>query len=142
MSNEAKKQTNLFGEFVEGKSNEPTVKVRLYNEVVDDGDQYSMAIDGVAYNEEMNCITLFDNTKNVRTTLGFENHPNTPVFTNEKGEEFSPTPDGIKFGKAVQKAIKRTINDGHDLEAVLKDGSFNLHVKKVGKAIYYNVVEN
>ncbi len=135
------KQTNLFGEFVEGTKNEPSVKVRLYNEVVDDGDQYSMLLSGCAYNEEKNCITLFDDTKNVRTTLGFENHPNTPVFTNDKGEEFSPTPDGIKFGKAVQQCVERTIADGHDLETILKSSVYTLTVKKVGKAIYYNVSE-
>lgn len=140
MSNEESKQTNLFGEFVE-KTYEPTVMVRLYNEVESDGDQYSMTLSGCAYNAEKNCITLFDDIKNVRTTLGFENHPNAPVFTSEDGEEFSPTPDGIKFGKAVQQCVERTVVDGHDLESILKSDVYVLTVKKVGKAIYYSVSE-
>ena len=119
-----KQQTTLFGEFVEKQPDEPLQFVKVYEEVEADGDQFTMNLDSAAYNEERDCITVIDSEKNCALTAYFTQHPES---------KYQSTPDGIRLGRAVQRAIRETVNDGDILADVIKNRDLTLTVSYEGQ---------
>lgn len=117
-------QTNLFGEFVEKQPEEPLQFVKVYEEVEADGDQFTMNLNSAAYNEERDCITVIDSEKNCALTAYFTQHPDS---------KYQSTPDGIRLGRAVQRTIRQTVNDGDELVAIIKDQDLTLTVSYEGQ---------
>ena len=58
------KQTTLFGGYVEETESEQTLEfVKVWEEVVNEGDQFTMTPNNVIYNETKNCMTMIDSEK-------------------------------------------------------------------------------
>jgi hypothetical protein len=115
-------QTNLFGEFVE-QEKEPLEFVKVYEEVVNEGDQFTMNLGVAKYNDEKDCITVIDSEKNQALTVYFEQHPSS---------KFQSMPEGIRLGKAVQRALKQTIADGETLAHSINDNDMTLSITHTG----------
>jgi len=119
-----KQQQNLFGEFIEKQPDEPLQFVKVYEEVEADGDQFSMALNSAAYNEERDCITVIDSDKNCALTAYFTQHPDS---------KYQSTPDGIRLGRAVQRCVQATVNDGEELVNIIKSSDLVLTITYKGE---------
>tara|TARA_R100001163_G_scaffold56556_1_gene44308 strand:+ start:13902 stop:14303 length:402 start_codon:yes stop_codon:yes gene_type:complete len=119
-----KQQTTLFGAFVENEQDEPLQFVKIYEEVEADGDQFTMALNAASYNEDRDCITVIDSEKNCALTAYFTQHPES---------KYQSTPDGIRLGRAVQRAIRTTVNDGDELAQIIKERDMTLTVSYQGQ---------
>lgn len=122
MSKNETKQTNLFGAFVE--TEKTTLEfIKVHEEVVNDGDQFSIKMDSVAYNDERDCVTVIDNEKNQALTVYFTQHPHAT---------YESTPNGVRLGRAVQRRIKATVGDAETLCDVITAGDFVLTITHTG----------
>lgn len=117
------KQTSLFGGFVEEEQT-PLTFVKVYEEVVSDGDQFTMTPTTATLNEEKGCLTLIDTTKSQALTCYFANHPNA---------RYASTPDGVRLGRAVERALKVGIADLAQLEAAFNENQATLTVTHTGE---------
>lgn len=124
MKKDETKQTTLFGGYVEETENEQTlVFVKVHEEVVSEGDQFTLTPNNVIYNETKNCMTMIDSEKNQALTVWFENHPNA---------KYQSMPDGIRLGRAVEKVMKINLATAQDLEDCMTDTKFELNITHTG----------
>jgi len=121
--NQTENQQTLFGGYVEEAERPELEFVKVYEEVVSDGDQYTMSLNSAVYNDEKNCLTVIDSDKNVALTVYFEQHPNA---------KYQSTPEGVRLGRAIQRAIKMTCNDGDELVRQIKERDMVLTVTHTG----------
>jgi len=115
-------QINLFGEFVEAEENELEF-VKVYEEVAEEGDNFTMAMNSAKYNVEKDCITVIDSDKQQALTVYFTQHPSS---------KFQSMPEGVRLGKAVQRALKETISDGSMLALSINHNDLTLTVTHTG----------
>ena len=119
------KQTTLFGGYVEETESEQTLEfVKVHEQVVSDGDQFTLTPNNVIYNETKNCLTMIDGDKNQALTVWFENHPNS---------KYNSMPDGIRLGRAVEKVMKINLATAQDLEDCMTDTKFELTITHTGE---------
>jgi hypothetical protein len=123
MSEKPMRQTSLFGGFVEEEM-PPLTFVKVYEEVVDEGDQITMTPTTATLNEEKGCLTLIDTNKSVALTVYFENHPNA---------RFKSTPDGVRLGRAVERALKVQIDELGLLASAFAENDLELNVSHTGE---------
>ena len=122
MENENRKQTTLFGGFVK-EEQQPLTFVKVYEEVASDGDQFTMAPTTATLNEEKGCITLVDTNKSQALTCYFDNHPSA---------RFKSTPDGVRLGRAVERALKVEIGSYADLASAFVENTLELNITHTG----------
>ena len=95
------KQETLYGGSVGGDYTAPaTTFVKVYEEVQEVGETFTLTLSGCALNESEGRLTLFDNTNDeetTATTVYFNHHPNAK-FTDS-------TPDGVRLGQAVARCV-------------------------------------
>lgn len=124
MENETK-QTTLFGGYVEEEQTERALEfVKVYEEVVNDGDQFTITPTDVIYNETKNCMTLIDGAKNQALTVWFENHKNS---------KYKSMPDGIRLGRAVEKAMKVNFATFEELELCMNQNAIEVNITHTGE---------
>ena len=84
MEEASTKQTSLFGGFVE--EDKPTLTfVKVYEEVVSEGDQFTMHPTTAKFNEDRGCLTLIDANKNQALTVYFEHAENARYTSRRTG---------------------------------------------------------
>lgn len=121
--NENLTQQNLFGEFVEEAERPELEFVKVYEEVANDGDQFTFALNSAVYNEDKDCLTVIDSDKNQALTVYFTQHPDA---------KFQSTPEGVRLGRAIQRAIKMTVTDADELVAQIKSRDMVLTITHTG----------
>ena len=118
------RQTTLFGGYVEQvEQAQELVFVKVYEEVANDGDQFTMTPSTATYNRTKHCLTLVDTDKSQALTVWFENHANA---------RFKTTPEGVRLGRAVEKAFKTNISDYEELAACFLNHTLELHITMNG----------
>ncbi len=117
------KQTSLFGGFVEEEA-KPLTFVKVYEEVANDGDQFSMTPTTAKFNEERECLTLIDTEKNQALTVYFEHAANA---------RYTSTPDGIRLGRAVERCIREGLTSFGQLETFFKEHDARLNITHMGE---------
>jgi len=123
MTDDTMKQTSLFGGFVEEET-QPLTFVKVYEEVPNDGDQFSMTPTTAKFNESRGCLTLIDSEKNQALTVYFE-HAESARYTS--------TPDGIRLGRAVERAIREGLSSFGQLETFFKEHTARLTITHMGE---------
>lgn len=116
-------QTSLFGGFVEEEQT-PLTFVKVHEQVVAEGDQFTMNPTTAVLNDEKGCLTLIDTDKSQALTVYFENHPNA---------KFKSTPDGIRLGRAIERALKVGIADLGLLESAFNENDTQLTITHNGE---------
>lgn len=115
-------QTTLYGGMVAEDEN-PLVFVKIHEEVVADGDQFSMNLKTakLKVDDEGNdkCITVVDTDKNQALTVYFNQHENA---------QYKSTPDGVRLGGAVARSLKVNLTSNEELESVIKENDLTLTV--------------
>tara|TARA_Y100001937_G_scaffold20039_1_gene27883 strand:+ start:1116 stop:1517 length:402 start_codon:yes stop_codon:yes gene_type:complete len=123
MEEASTKQTSLFGGFVE--EDKPTLTfVKVYEEVVSEGDQFTMHPTTAKFNEDRGCLTLIDANKNQALTVYFEHAENA---------RYTSTPDGVRLGRAVERCLRESIDSFERLEQFFKEMSARLHIVHMGE---------
>ena len=126
MKNEEKtQQATLFGGVV--AETEPTRElefVKVYEEVVNDGDLFTMTPTTATYNQTKHCLTLVDTNKAQALTVWFENHPNA---------RYKSVPEGVRLGNAVAKELEIEISEYDDLAACFMDNDLELSITHTGE---------
>ena len=117
------KQTSLFGGFVE-EEKQPLTFVKVYEEVVSDGDNFSMTVSTAKFNGEKKCLTLIDNEKNQALTVYFEHSPNA---------RYTSTPDGVRLGRAVERNLRQELDSFEALEAFFREHDARLNIQHMGE---------
>ncbi len=118
-------QKTLFGGIVENEEPKKELSfVKVYEEVVNDGDQFTMTPTTATYNEVKHCLTVIDTDKAQALTVWFENHPNA---------RYKSVPEGIRLGNAVAKALDITIVEYDDLAACFMDNILELNITHTGE---------
>ena len=123
MNTDNRRQTTLFGGFVQEEA-KPLTFVKVYEEVASDGDQFTMTPTTATLNEEKGCITLVDTNKSQALTCYFDNHPSA---------RFKSTPDGIRLGRAVERALKIEIGSFADLASAFVENTLELNITHTGE---------
>lgn len=116
------KQMNLFGEFVATETKDLEF-IKVYEEVVSDGDQFRMKMNSAVYNEEKGCLTVVDGEKAQALTVYFTLHPDA---------RYNGTPDGIRLGRAMQRCVQATAPDVETLRDLITEGDFELTITHTG----------
>lgn len=116
-------QTTLFGAYAAEAETAELEFVKVYEEVANDGDQFTLNLNSAVYNEEKECLTVIDADKNQALTVYFTQHPNA---------QYQSTPEGVRLGRAIQRCIKQTVNDAEELVQQIKDNDFVLTVTHTG----------
>lgn len=121
----SKKQQTLWGEFVPNanEENKPLEFIKVYEEVVSDGDRFSMSMNSVAYNDEKECLTVIDQDKNQALTVYFSQHPSA---------QYQSTPEGVRLVRAIQRAMQTTLGDIEVVVDTIKDNDLVLTVLHTG----------
>ena len=120
-----KEQTTLWGEFVPQAENEktPLEFIKVWEEVVSDGDQFSMNMNAAAFNEEKECLTVIDDEKNQALTVYFSQHPDA---------KYQSTPEGVRLARAVQRCLQETLLDFEILTLAIKENDLRLTITHTG----------
>ena len=119
------KQKTLFGGIAEGtEEKKELVFVSVHEEVVNDGDQFTMTPNTATYNETKHCLTLVDTDKAQALTVWFENHPNA---------RYKSVPNGVRLGNAVAKCLDVEICEYDDLAACFIDNQLEVHIQHTGE---------
>ena len=116
-------QATLWGDFVEKTEENPLEFVKVYEEVVNDGDQFTLALNAATYNDEKDCLTVIDADKNMALTVYFTQHPNA---------KYQSTPEGVRLVRAIQRCIEMTIGSTEEVVNQIKDNDFVLTVTHTG----------
>ena len=136
MSQNETTQTTLYGGVVAEDEN-PLVFVKIHEEVVADGDQFSMDLKTSKLKVEDGddkCITVVDTAKNQALTVYFNQHENA---------QYKSTPDGVRLGRAVARCLKVNLTSNEELESVIKENDLTLTVTHNGtKGRLWTVQEN
>jgi len=120
---ETNQQATLWGGYVEAQPSAPLDFIKVHEEVVNDGDTFSLSLNAASYNEDKQCLTVIDSDKNKALTVYFEQHPES---------KFESTPNGVRFARAIQRCLRLTINDGDELAQTVKDQDLTLTVTHMG----------
>ena len=118
-------QKTLFGGIVENEEPKKELSfVKVYEEVVNDGDQFTMTPTTATYNEVKHCLTVIDTEKAQALTVWFANHPSA---------KYKSTPDGVRLGRAVERCLRIGIADIEDLEAFFQENDATLNITHNGE---------
>lgn len=118
-----KEQTNLWGEFVAAPAESPLEFIKVWEEVVSDGDQFTMTMNSAAYNAEKGCLTVIDSDKNQALTVYFTQHPDA---------KYQSTPEGVRLARAVQRCMQETLLDEEVLCDAIKSNDMQLTITHTG----------
>ena len=116
-------QTSLFGGLVSQNEDRPLKWLRVYDEVANEGDTMTMRLTAAAFNDEKGCLTVIDGDNDTALTVWFENHPDA---------KFTSTPDGVRLGRAVERALKQPIASHDGLVDAIKGHDLTLTVTHTG----------
>jgi hypothetical protein len=120
----SKEQQTLWGGFVAVETQDsPLEFIKVWEEVVSDGDQFSMQMDNAAYNSEKGCLTVIDNDKNQALTVYFTQHPDA---------KYQSTPEGVRLARAVQRCLQETLLDEDILCHAIKSNDMKLTITHTG----------
>ena len=120
----SKEQQTLWGGFVAIETQDnPLEFIKVWEEVVSDGDQFSMQINNAAYNSEKGCLTVIDNDKNQALTVYFTQHPDA---------KYQSTPEGVRLARAVQRCLQETLLDEDILCHAIKSNDLKLTITHTG----------
>ena len=121
----SKQQQTLWGEFVpsEEQKQEPLEFVRVWEEVANDGDTFSLAMHQASFNDEKECLTVMDTDKNQALTVYFTQHPSA---------KYQSTPDGVRLARAVQRCLGKTLIDYEVLTDAIKNNDMVLTITHTG----------
>ena len=123
--NKNTQQKTLFGGTVtEDEPKKDLVFVTVHEEVVNDGDQFTMHPTTATYNETKHCLTLVDAEKGQALTVWFENHPNA---------RYKSVPNGVRLGNAVAKCLEVEICEYDDLAACFIDNVLEVNITHTGE---------
>lgn len=122
-TNEKTEQATLWGGYVETQPSDPLTFVKVHEEVVSDGDNFTLSLNAASYNEDKQCLTVIDSDKNQAVTVYFTQHPDS---------QYQSVPNGVRFAKAMQRCLKVTINDGDELVRQVKDQDLTLTITHMG----------
>lgn len=119
-----KEQTTLWGEFVPSNAEKPPLEfIKVWEEVVSDGDQFTMNMNNAAFNAEKGCLTVFDDDKNQALTVYFTQHADA---------KYQSTPEGVRLARAVQRCLQQTLLDEEILRDAIKDNDMRLTITHTG----------
>jgi len=123
--NKNTQQKTLFGGTVtEDEPKKDLVFVTVHDEVVNEGDQFTMHPTTATYNETKHCLTLVDTEKAQALTVWFENHPNA---------RYKSVPNGVRLGNAVAKCLEVEICEYDDLAACFIDNALEVSIVHTGE---------
>jgi len=124
MSKNTQQKTLFGGTVAEDEPKKDLAFVTVHEEVVNDGDQFTMHPTTATYNETKHCLTLVDTEKAQALTVWFENHPNA---------RYKSVPNGVRLGNAVAKCLEVEICEYDDLAACFIDNALEVNITHTGE---------
>ena len=124
MSMNTQQKTRFGGTVTEDEPKKDLAFVTVHDEVVNDGDQFTMHPTTATYNETKHCLTLVDTEKAQALTVWFENHPNA---------RYKSVPNGVRLGNAVAKCLEVEICEYDDLAACFIDNALEVNITHTGE---------
>ena len=122
-----KKQTSLFGDYVASENDQVTTFVKIYEVVTKIGEKIIFVLDGAVWNSEKGCLTLFDGNGNGLT-----------IYATHAVESFTGKPDALRFGSALQRAVKADIGSWEDLVEIIRNNPSTYTLTVEGQAMELN----
>jgi hypothetical protein len=112
------KQESIFGGLVSNQDDKtPSTFVKIYEVVKEIGDNLTFFLDGATWNDEKNCLTVFNGQGEC---LG--------LFLNHINESWKGETDLIRLGKAIERKCEVQIASMSELVKLINESNLTIEI--------------